>query len=535
MLRRVKNLVALITIGLVIINCANRGTPTGGDRDEDPPIITKSSPENFSTNFNSKEIKIYFDEYIKIQDLQRNLIISPPMDPEPEITPLGTASKYITIKIHDTLRLNTTYALNFGESIVDNNEGNPYPFFRYVFSTGDYIDSLSVGGSISDALNRIPEEFVTVMLYEVDSSFTDSIVYKKKPNYITNSLDSTATFNLENLKDGKYLMVALKDKNNNYTFEPKSDKIGFVDDYINVPTDSSYTIELFNEQIDFKATRPFLLSGQKIGFGYEGTHEDMQIKLLSSVPDGFKNVITKDQKRDTLFYWYKPKVELDSMLFEISNLNYIDTLTVRLNNQVIDSLSISPRQTGVLPFNTDFEIEGNVPIESIDENQISILDKDTLQVDFTTSLDTLMNRLKFDFEKTESNTYQISLLPGALTDFFETTNDTTSFSLKTRTYADYGNVRITLQNAVYPVILQLVDEQDEIEAELYSTEPETLDFENVPPKKYYLRVIYDTNGNGKYDPGSYLKKYQSERVSYYPDILDVRASWNLIQEFILKD
>ena len=133
MSKTLTNLIFLLVISLVFVTCANRGTPTGGEKDITPPIIIKSIPENYSVNFNVKEIKIYFDEYIKIRNLQKQLIISPPIDPEPEITPLGSASKYITIKLFDTLQPNTTYAFNFGESIVDNNEGNPYPFYRYVF------------------------------------------------------------------------------------------------------------------------------------------------------------------------------------------------------------------------------------------------------------------------------------------------------------------------------------------------------------------------------------------------------------------
>ena len=194
------NLFLLVAIGLLFAQCANRGTPSGGEKDVTPPVIIKSEPKNYSTNFTATEIKIYFDEYIKVKDLQKQLIISPPMEPEPEITPLGTASKYITIKIFDTLQTNTTYAFNFGESIVDNNESNPYPYYRYVFSTGATIDSLQVKGSVEDALDQNPEEFVSVMLYEVDSTLTDSIIYKRKPKYITNTLDSTATFLLDNLK-----------------------------------------------------------------------------------------------------------------------------------------------------------------------------------------------------------------------------------------------------------------------------------------------------------------------------------------------
>ena len=121
----------------------------------------------------------YFDEYVKFKDIQKQLVISPPMDPEPEITPLSTASKYITIKIFDSLQPNTTYAFNFGESIIDNNEGNPFPFYKYVFSTGTYIDSLSVKGLVVEAFERETPEAVSVVLHEVDTTYTDSIVFKQ--------------------------------------------------------------------------------------------------------------------------------------------------------------------------------------------------------------------------------------------------------------------------------------------------------------------------------------------------------------------
>jgi len=206
----------------------------------------------------------------------------------------------------------------------------PYPYYRYVFSTGDYIDSLNVNGYIKDALNRKPDEYVSVLLYEIDSAFTDSIIYKEKPKYITNTLDSTTTFKLENLKDGEYLMIALKDENSNYTFQQRTDKIGFLKEFITVPTDSVYEINLFKESIDFKATRPKLISGNKIAFGYEGGTEKMKIGLLSQVPEDFKSVITQDSEKDSLNYWYLPDIKVDSLLFKVTNINFIDTLTVKI-------------------------------------------------------------------------------------------------------------------------------------------------------------------------------------------------------------
>ena len=527
MSKTLSNLIFTVAVSFFFFNCANRGAPTGGDKDITPPVIAKSLPENYSINFNAKEIKIYFDEYIKVKNLQKQLIISPPMDPEPEITPLGSASKYITIKIFDTLQPNTTYAFNFGESIVDNNEENPYPYYRYVFSTGDYIDSLSVKGTIVDAINRKPDEFVSVVLYDIDSTYTDSIIYNKKPKYITNTLDSTTTFKLENLKAGKYLLLALKDENSNYTFQQKTDKIGFLKDFITVSTDTTefYTVKLFNEELDFKATRPKLIAENKIAFGYEGDYKSMEIDLLSDSPEDFENKITKDQKTDSLLYWYKPKFEVDSLLFLVSNKSYTDTLTVRIKTIEKDSLVIKQVQSGTLSFTDDFEIEANIPLTTFDKEKITILNKDTLQVDFSTTFDELNNRYKFLFEKKEQERYKIQMLPEAFTDFFGNKNDTLNYSLSTKQYSDYGNVRIILINAVYPVIVQLTDEKGDVKVEQYSTQSEVLDFINISPGTYYLRVIFDANGNKEYDTGNYLLKRQPERVSSFK-IEAVRAGWD---------
>ncbi|NNF81628.1 MAG: Ig-like domain-containing protein, partial [Flavobacteriaceae bacterium] len=436
----------IIFLLLISVSCANRGNPSGGERDTTPPEIVKSDPENLGTNFTADEIEIQFDEYVKIKELSKNLIISPPMDPEPQITPLGSASKKITIKIYDTLRPNTTYALNFGESIVDNNEENPFPFYKYVFSTGGYIDSLTMEGGITDALDKQAEEFVSVMLYEVDSTYSDSLIYKEKPDYITNTLDSLTTYKLENLKPGKYRLIALKDENSDFTFDQAIDKIGFVEDFIEIPTDQFYDIQLFKEKVDFKAFRPRLSGHQKIAFGYAGDPELMDIKLITRVPDSFNSRITQAKDKDTLSYWFRPKLELDSLIFKVSGPKTIDTFTVRLKDQLKDSLVISPFRDGPETFEKPFEIDANLPLTTIDRSQIKLIDKDSADVSFNLVLDSLKNRLRFEFEKTESNNYRLKLYPGALTDFFENTNDTLSYSIRTKAVSDYGNLRLIPRN-----------------------------------------------------------------------------------------
>lgn len=535
MRNKLSNLFFILTLGLIIISCANRGNPSGGPKDVTPPKIVKSTPKNYTTNFNGKEIKIYFDEYVKIKNLSKQLIISPPMDPAPEVTPLGTASKYITIKINDTLSENTTYAFNFGNSIVDNNEENPYSYYKFIFSTGSYIDSLSVKGDITDAVLRKPEDFVSVRLYEVDSTFKDSIVYNKLPKYVTNTLDSTTTFSIDNIKAGKYMLVALKDANEDNKFQQKTDKIGFYKNYITVPTDSTFSLKLFKEETNFSIIRPRLVAGEKIAFGYQGDYKNTTITTSSVVPDNFKFIITKDAITDSLNYWYKPRLkDTDSLLFTVKNHTYSEDFTVKISDQPRDSLKIEATK-GTLNFKDDFKITANIPFSKFDKEKLTILDKDSVNVAYKTTLDTINNKYSFSFDKTENNKYYVQVLPEAFTDFFDNKNDTLKYTLSTKSFADYGNIRVTLYNAKYPIIAQLTDANGELKAELYSTKPEPLDFRHLDPSKYFLRVIFDANKNKKYDPGNYLKKLQPERISHFKEAIEVRANWDPIIDFTLLD
>lgn len=531
------NLLLAISIGCIFINCANRGTPTGGEKDIEPPFIVSTSPENYSTNFSTNEIKIVFNEYIKIKNLQKQLIISPPMKTQPEITPLGGASKTIRIKIFDTLAPNTTYAFNFGNSIEDNNEGNPYTYYRYVFSTGNRIDSLTVSGVISDATKREPETFVSVMLYEVDSTFTDSIVFKETPKYITNTLDSLTSYTIENAKAGNYLLVALKDKNGDNKFQQKSDQIAFKKKFITLPTDSSYNLKLFNEVVDFKPSRPLLVNGEKIMIGYEGNPEGVAFSTDTEMPDGFEYRILKDKTADTLYYWYKPKLEVDSLILNINHPQTTKTYTVRIRDKERDSLRLEASPSGTINYDEDFKISGNIPFTKFDTSKITLIDKDSLPVEFTIkSYDSLSNTYTLGFEKTEDNAYNMTVFPDAFTDFFENTNDTITYSLSTRKQDSYGNLRLNIYNAVYPIIVQLTDSKGVMKYEQYATEQKPLDFLNISAGNYFIRVIFDANKNGVYDTGNYLKKIQPEIVKHSEKQIDeVRAGWDLETSFTLKD
>ena len=533
--RMLKNKIKTIFIllALTVISCAKRGSISGGLKDTIAPVLKASFPKNLSVNFKAKEINLTFDEYVKLKNVAKQLIVSPPMKYNPEVSPM-TPSKMITIKIKDTLQENTTYSFNFGQSIEDNNEGNPYNQFQYVFSTGSYIDSLKVGGTIKDALNKKEDSFVSVMLYEVNNKFTDSAVYKSVPRYITNTLDSLKTFKIENVKAGKYLLVAMKDENSNNKFNPKKDKIGFRKQLVTIPNDSLFELKLFKEVLAFKTNKPVPTTGNKLLLGYEGDPKNLKV-VLKKGNEIIPTIVTKFPAKDSIQVWYRP-IKSDSLSLAIANGNYNKSYTFKKTEQKKDTLSFSPKTSLGLSKLDQFSIYSSRPLVKFDESKIKVTDKDSVNVKFSTSYDVYTQELKFDIPKEPLQRYKFHLLPGALTDYIDQKNDTLSYKVTTKNTTDYGNLRVNLSNVKqFPVIVQLTNEKGDVLASEYSDKATSVDFMFLEPAKFTLRVIYDANGNKEWDSGNFLERKQPEEVVYFPKEIDVRSNWDVDQTFDLSN
>ncbi|TDQ33105.1 Ig-like domain-containing protein [Zeaxanthinibacter enoshimensis] len=533
LLRRSLMLMFALLLVAALLQCAKRGSPSGGPKDVEAPVMIDADPDNLSVNFKSNRIRLYFDEYIKLQDVQNQLIISPPLKYAPEIKPQGGASKFIEIILKDTLRDSTTYTINFGQSIVDNNEGNPNPFLTYVFSTGDYIDSLTLSGVVKDAFNRNADKFISVMLYELDSSYTDSTIYNEPPNYMTNTLDSTTIFRLNNLKAGKYVLVGVKDEAKNNVFNQDTDKIAFVEDTIQLPTDTTYLLNMFREIPDYSMLPPSLAAANRVLFGYQGEDPDVFIEPLTQLPDSVKTMVSRIPGKDSLNFWFTP-FKADSLVFRVrlQNTEQIDTFTVKTRKLGPDTLLLNPSHRSKLPFEETFSIGANTPIIAVDRRRISVVTQDSVPLPFQTELDTLENRVRISFEKDANTDYRITLDERSLMDFFGQTNDSVFYRLSTGGYADLGNLRMRLEGELsFPLIVQLTDEKGTVKRERYLTGSQLLEFNNVDPGKYLVRLIFDTNENKRWDTGRYLERRQPEKVIYYPEVIEVRANWELEQTF----
>ena len=522
----------------IISGCAKRGNPTGGPIDSLPPVLVNANPKLNTTNFESEEIRLTFDEFVKLDKVQDQLIISPPLEKNAyEIRPLTGVTKKVFLKFIDSLDINTTYTINFGNSIKDNNEGNPLTFFNYTFSTGETIDSLYVKGNISDAYNIETDEYVSIHLYRIDSTLNDSIIYIKQPTYVSNSLDSTS-YIFQNLKEGKYHIIAMKDVDNNYFFDPFYDKIGFIDSLITLPKDSIIDFKLFKEETELIWDRPHFINSEKIGFGYYGKLDLKKIEINSVIPDSINYTYTKEEMSDTIYLW------LSNNSFDSLNFNLIEKDTTKLStikfdrkrDTLIDSLNVSAKTVNVIHLKESFKLSSNIPIKKIEDSLISVRDIDSILVPFVSSVNDNLDEIDIKFEVSPSDNYRILILPNAIKDIKGVTNDTLQFNLTSQSLEDYGNIYLdVIRNTQSKFILHLINQNGDIVREYDNVDQNiTYNFEYIRPGEYSFRLIEDLNKNNIWDTGNYLQRVKPEPVYYFPSELEVRANWDLNETFDLN-
>jgi uncharacterized protein (DUF2141 family) len=533
-----KKLIYIVLSIVVISGCAKRGSPTGGPVDSIPPVLINASPKINSINFDSKEIRLTFDEFVKLDNVDEQLIISPPINKSSyEVKPLNGVTKKVFLEFIDSLETETTYSINFGNSIKDNNEGNPLTFFSYTFSTGETIDSLYVRGNISDAFDKETDDYISIHLYRIDSIFNDSIIFNNRPTYISNSLDSTS-YQFKNIKEGKYLILALKDIDNNYFFDPFYDKIGFIDSLITLPRDSIINFKLFKEETSLIWDKPHFINSEKIGFGYYGKLDLKNIKIESSLPDSVNYTYTKENEKDTLIFWLS-RNSFDSLNFNLIEKDTTKLVTVkfdRAKDTLIDSLSISSKTTSIIHLKETFKLSSNIPLKNIEDSLITIRDIDSLIVPFTTSINDNLDQIDIKFEVSPSDNYRLFILPEAIKDIRGVSNDTLQYNVVSQSLEDYGNVYLdVIRNSNSKFILQMIDSNgDVIRVFKNVNQDATYNFDYVRPGKYIFRLIEDANNNDKWDTGNYLKKIKPERVYYFSNELEVRANWDLNETFNLN-
>jgi len=533
----------MLTI-LTVISCARQGSPTGGPKDETPPVFLKADPDTLATNvdLNLQEATINFDEYILLKEYSKNVVVSPSFQIPPIVTPQALAKKYISIKFQEPLLPNTTYSFNFGDAIQDFNENNKLSNFQYVFSTGSFIDSLKVTGRVNSSYDFKGPEKILVGLYKVDSAYKDSIILQKKPYYIARANDK-GEYQLNYLASGKYKLIAFEDMVENVMYDYGKERLAFHNEPIELNANQQINLNLFNQKPAYRKPEASFKQEGLIVFKTTGATDDVTI---TPVGKEFKTAyIQKFPKQDSINFWFNPKVDTivgksAKLNFKVQHKDQIDEVSALYSKSNTErKLEFKALNDQKLAPNKPFKIQANAPIKSLDLSKIYVF-KDTVSIPFKVSIDTVnAQNLNFAFEKNLDEKFEVNLYPNALTDVLGEKNDTLAYPIKMGTRGDFGHLKLTLQNTPSkPFILQFLktDKDFTVIEEIYNPANKNyFEFNFIEPGEYLFRLLVDENENGKWDTGDYLSGKQPEPIYLYPEPIKIRAMWDATETWVLGE
>lgn len=536
---KIKYTFLLVFSVALFTQCAKQSTPQGGPRDEDPPKLLEANPKDQSINIKPEEIVLVFDEYIKLDNPNKNIIITPRVKKDEVVT---TALKNtVTIELNQELEDNTTYVFNFQKSVQDLSEGNPAENLKIVFSTGSSIDSLELSGQVNFYFPDKQSDFKNVLVGLYPENDTTDL-FTAAPYYIS-QVDSTGQFKISNIKNGNYRAYAWNDANNSLKAEFKSEAHDFLKDTITIEeniegaifnlsqadltpirllrssfTNGSYDLILNKNAVDIK------LENESLGKSIFYTKEDKRIRLFSdkSIPDSlaFKvNLIDSvGYQIDTLIYAKFPVNERKPEELTVtanSGKNFTGTMEAILSfNKPItkihtDSLYIPLDSVRSIKIGPEMYYFEDSSMRNVLRLKVSIPDSTQSDVVTLTVADSTFQDIQLQYNLKELKANYRKIRPETLADLLA------------------GRIN----NAEPPFVVQLIDNKDELKAEKKLIDTNNFRFERIEAGTYKIRVIEDRNGNGRWDPGNFFENRQAERIFYFKnpensstDII-IRGGW----------
>ena len=577
----------IIIAAAVMYSCANIGNPSGGPIDKTPPIFMRSNPTPNAVNVKDRKIEIFFDEIVTLKDPSTKIIVSPAQTEMPRRSALG---RKVTVELVDSLLPNTTYTIDFSNSIQDNNEGNAIDNFAFAFSTGSVIDSMRVSGYVLDSRTLEPMQSVVVGL---QSNLADSAFHKEKLQRVALTNDR-GQFTIRNVSPGSYHIFALKDLDRDYKFGNPTEDIAFLDSII-VPSigsrEAADTVYNDLNEIDtiMRATRPayfpndILLSmfnedrksqylannlrvdSTRISLTFAAASDtlpSLSIVGRNDVPDQWYT-LERSQTNDTLTYWIRPPhlVSADTLMVATtylrtdtaSNLSWgTDTLKFTFQRQKakkkkkneetasleqIRFMELHPLANGTQEVYAPLLLQTGTPIERYSREAFHLqrkLQNDTTfypaEIKSIALRDSTLSRrdlmLKVDWEPGAA--YKLAVDSLAMTDIYGLQTKPLKVDFNVRKMEEYGNIVFNIPAVRDSAIVELLDGTDKVvlHTPVKNHRAELL---NLQPGKYYARLFIDRNGNGKYDTGNYDMHLQPEETVYYPGAINLKKNWDVEQ------
>lgn len=504
--------------------------PSGGEKDYFAPEVTKSGciPANRSVNFNSKTIVIPFNEFIKLNNPSENIIISPAMEQKPEYVIKG---KKLMIHLKSELKPNTTYTLNFGNAIADITENNVATGLNYVFSTGNTLDSLRISGQVTNAFTNAPEKNVWVVLHK---NATDTAFQKCFPDYLAKT-DAEGNYELQNLSAGEYSLFALSDINGNYRYDHPEENIAFIaEKAIADTTEHPYYLKMFNEHsedLKLKSSR-FIWPG-RMQLVFNKSYPFWHMKSSDTVTGIMSYTAYKNAVGDTVDFWLRNPAKENGDEFRIVlKMNYdtlnpkYDTITFRASGVKESVPGMKLRSNASKNFNlySKLKMKYDRPVFLYRKEKIHLYKNDSVPVHPAT--ETLGYGISFVNSWEEKTKYKIVLEDSVFADLFYgkySKADTIEFTTLKKEY--FGNLFATIRVADTNYMAELL-EGDKVIQFLPVPDAGAMEFTNLKPGTYKLRVYHDENNNWHWNTGNLSEKRQPEKIYYYKEPIVIRSNWD---------
>ncbi len=520
-----------------IASCAQIVAPTGGERDKIPPIITSSKPENKAINFSQKEISIQFNEWLApLTNAKTQVIISPSVEPFPKI---DIMKNELSIKFKEgILQPNTTYSIFFGDNLKDNNEGNVLPNYKYIFSTGNYIDSLTVKGKITTTTGKIPEN-TFLLLYKdaADSAFTS-----KKPFYIS-KIGTDGTFNLENVKEGDYKIYALNDKNGNYYYDLPTEEIGFDTSFYHITGNlDTLNFLLFQPEDEKLRINEFdrTIKGGMLNITFNKELSFTKNQITASVSENLKiEPIVFQEKTPNKAKIYFPNLEKDTASFTVffkNNNILFDSIRVRSESKTFKKPIVFFTDTTLYKNlsvieTQDFKlVASNYCIAAFDTSRILVKDTANKEIPFFISRDIDLQTYSIKADWKAGIRYKLLIQDSVFTDLAENRSKMQEFSILATSLKKAGKLLIMYElpqkNTNY--IVKLKDSQGKVLDTRFLSDPQPLkiDYGLLVAGNYAVEVIEDLNNDGIWNSGIFVNKTLPEKIYKEPKPILIKENWD---------
>ncbi len=517
----------LIFIVLFIFGCAAQQPPQGGPRDQTPPKLVKAIPGNKTRNFAAKQIDLEFDEFIKLTNAYQEISMSPAMEKQPEYS---SNKRKLKIEFKDSLQKNTTYVINFGKAIQDVNESNILKNFTYVFSTGNHIDSLSITGSVTNTLTQEKEKDVLVFIFPVKQ---DTLFGKKKPSIFALT-DSSGNFALNNLREDDYRIYALKEASPDKIFNRDDELIAFLKKPIHLKADTSnIQLNLFKQDPEkFRVSEKRFDTDGKLLLVFNKGLTQPAIKVIYPANVDDRKQVSFSRTKDTASVYLR-NMNFDSLRVAIFDKGKpIDTIyQLKRKNESFTRVVTTSYNIGSdskLKPGGNLVITASIPIENFDQSQITLNEDSVATSDYTIQKDTgnykLLN-LKYRWRETSK--YELVLNEGALTDIYGDKNKRLSKKFQINKLDNYSQltVKLTVPDTAKAYVVELLSEDKKLIQSDPITKNTSLVYKGILAAKYYVRIIYDENKNGKWDSGNVRLKRQPENIWLNEKLITLRPNW----------